>query len=81
MKATRPGVSGAQYPLTTIGAARTAAAGVLAAVRSERDEIARQGGPEAVGRWAAGPGEDPGEIAAHYERLQKQAAAGHQPAA
>lgn len=50
----------------------TAALGAaLAAARQERDELAAQGGPEAVAAWAARPG-GPGEtqIATTYRTLQ-----------
>lgn len=86
MKGTRPGVSGAQHPVTAtrdslppdqrdaFGAAVKGAAGVLALHRAECEQAVREGGPEAVGRAVAGPGDSPREIAEHYARLQKQMA-------
>lgn len=77
MKAARSGVSGAQNPVTTFADAIKGAAGVFAATRHHRDELART---EGVGAVAAAAGGESG-VAALYERLREQVAAGHPPAA
>ena len=79
MKATRPGVSGDQHPVTTFAGAIQGAAGVFATARRERDELAHTHGVDAVAA-AAAPGEE-NDVAALYAGFCKQAAAGHLPAA
>lgn len=51
-----------------------AAGQMLAHLRRERDQIACEGGPEAVAAWVspAGSSEDRARIAARYAELQRQ---------
>lgn len=51
------------------------AGGTLAADRWDRDWTAVEGGPVAVAERGAAPGDNRTEIAAHYARLQREAAA------